>query len=111
MTKVIDRVTEALGSPGMITVAFLMVMTWATVGLLLGLITTDPYQLLINTSTTIITFLMVFVIQNAANRSDRAMQAKLDELIRALNDARNDFRGIERLPEKKIKQVTAELID
>lgn len=109
MTKFVDHITEALGSVTMIVLAFCLVLTWATIGLLLGIITTDPYQLLINTSTTIITFLMVFVIQNAANRSDRAMQAKIDELLRALTEARNEFRGIEQLPEKQIKKVATDL--
>jgi len=111
MTKIIDAVTDALGSWGAIIAAFALVVAWAAVGIVLGFITTDPYQLLINTSTTIVTFLMVFIIQNAANRSDRAMQAKLDELLRAITEARDDFRQLEQLPDKQIKKITAELCE
>jgi low affinity Fe/Cu permease len=71
----------------------------------------DTWQLVINTGTTIVTFLMVFLIQNSQNRDAAAMQAKLDELIRALADAREEFIGIEHLPDTRIEQIRAELED
>ena len=65
----------------------------------------DTLQLIVNTSTTIITFLMVFVIQNSQNRDAAAMQAKLDELLRALDKAREQFVGIEHLSEHEIEEI------
>ena len=65
----------------------------------------DTLQLIVNTSTTIITFLMVFVIQNSQNRDAAAMQAKLDELLRALDKAREQFVGIEHLSEPEIEEI------
>tara|TARA_R110000787_G_scaffold275643_1_gene384269 strand:+ start:2083 stop:2343 length:261 start_codon:yes stop_codon:yes gene_type:complete len=65
--------------------------------------------LVINTGTTIITFLMVFLIQNAQNRDGSAIQAKLDELIRAIDNARNDFIGIEHLTETELHRIKAVL--
>ncbi len=62
-----------------------------------------------NTSTTIITFLMVFLIQNTQNRDGAAIQAKLDELLRAVSDARNDFIGIEHLTEKELAEILEEV--
>jgi len=61
----------------------------------------------VNTSTTIITFLMVFLIQNTQNRDGAAIQAKLDELLRAVSDARNDFIGIEHLTEAELQEILA----
>jgi low affinity Fe/Cu permease len=63
----------------------------------------DTWQLVINTGTTIITFLMVFLIQNTQNRDGAALQAKLDELIRANHDARNAYMGIEKLGEDELE--------
>ena len=69
----------------------------------------DTWQLIINTGTTIVTFLMVFLIQNAQNRDGSAIQAKLDELIRAVTDARNEFIGIEHLTETDLERLKAML--
>jgi low affinity Fe/Cu permease len=63
----------------------------------------------VNTSTTIITFLMVFVIQNSQNRDAAAMQAKLDELIRAVDKARNEFIGIEHMTDRELEKIRAAL--
>jgi low affinity Fe/Cu permease len=68
----------------------------------------DTWQLLINTGTTIITFLMVFLIQNTQNRDARAMQLKLDELIRVISKARNDFVDVENSGDEKIAELTQE---
>ncbi len=65
----------------------------------------DTWQLGINTGATIVTFLMVFLIQNSRNREGQALQAKLDELIRAVQDAQNSFIGLERKPEKEIGEM------
>jgi low affinity Fe/Cu permease len=69
----------------------------------------DTWQLVINTGTTIVTFLMVFLIQNAQNRDASAIQCKLDELIRAVSHARNEFIGIEHLTERQLDQLRAQL--
>jgi low affinity Fe/Cu permease len=67
----------------------------------------DTWQLVINTGTTIVTFLMVFLIQNTQNRDNAALQAKLDELIR-VSKAKNKFIGIEHLSDKELEQILAE---
>jgi len=69
----------------------------------------DTWQLIINTGTTIVTFLMVFLIQNAQNRDGSAIQAKIDELIRAVSTARNEFIGIEHLTEAELERIKAVL--
>ena len=68
----------------------------------------DTWQLVINTSTTIVTFLMVFLIQNTQNRDNNALHAKLDELIR-VSKAHNSFIGIENLPDKELEEILTEL--
>jgi low affinity Fe/Cu permease len=80
-----------------------IIVVWAGLGPWFGF--SDTWQLVINTGTTIITFLMVFLIQNTQNRDTRAVQLKLDELIRANEGARNQLLGIEELSEDKIKAV------
>src|SRR6185503_10228678 len=65
----------------------------------------DTWQLVINTTTTIVTFLMVFLIQNSQNRDGAAIQAKLDELLRAVDKARGAFIGIEHLTDKEIEKI------
>ena len=69
----------------------------------------DTWQLVINTGTTIVTFLMVFLIQNSQNRDGAAMQAKLDEILRAITDARSEFIGIEHLTDAQIEQIRVAL--
>ncbi len=80
--------------------AVLVVVVWAVTGPLFQW--SNTWQLVINTGTTIITFLMVFLIQNAQNRDASAMQVKLDELIRAVSHARNTYIGIEHLTDMEI---------
>jgi low affinity Fe/Cu permease len=87
------RISETVGSVWAFVVAALVIVTWATSGPIFGF--SDTWQLVINTSTTIVTFLMVFVIQNTQNRDAKATQIKLDELIRAIHAARNRFIGEE----------------
>jgi low affinity Fe/Cu permease len=83
-----------------------VVLAWALTGPLFGF--SDTWQLVINTSTTIITFLMVFLIQNTQNRDNAAIQAKLDELIR-VGDSDNAFIGIEHLSDEELERVLAEV--
>ena len=83
--------------------AVALVVLWAALGPVFGF--SDTWQLVINTSTTIVTFLMVFLIQNAQNRDASAMQVKLDELIRAVGKARNELIGIEHLTDREIGYI------
>ena len=80
----------------------LTIAVWAVTGPIFHF--SDTWQLIINTGTTIVTFLMVFVIQNTQNRDGAAIQAKLDELIRSSGDAQNRFIGIEHLTDEEIEQ-------
>src|ERR1044072_6154327 len=91
------------GQPLAFVVAFGTILVWAVTGPVFGY--SDTWQLVINTGTTIVTFLMVFMIQNSTNRDAAAMQAKLDELLRAVSKARAEFIGIEHLTEKKIEEI------
>ena len=95
-----SRTAAAGGQPWAFVLALLVVIVWIVTGPLFGW--SDTWQLVINTGTTIVTFLMVFLIQNAQNRDGSAIQAKLDELIRATTDARNEFIGIEHLTEAEL---------
>lgn len=83
-----NAITEATGSPWATGLALLSIVVWTAAGFVVGF--SDTHQLIINTGTTIVTFLMVFLIQASQNRSDAAMQTKLDELIRAQRGAHND---------------------
>ncbi|MCG5241961.1 low affinity iron permease family protein [Azospirillum doebereinerae] len=91
------------GRPGAFVAAFGVVLVWAVTGPLFHF--SDTWQLVINTGTTIVTFLMVFVIQNAQNRDTQAMQLKLDELIRVTKAARDGMMDLENLPDKDLAKV------
>ena len=97
------RVTTALGRIPAILLSFLLIIVWGITGPLFGY--SDTWQLVINTGTTIITFLMVFIIQNSQNRDGIAIQVKLDRIIEALDEIDNDLVGIEKLPYKDIKEI------
>jgi low affinity Fe/Cu permease len=84
-----------------------VVVVWALTGPIFNF--SDTWQLFINTSTTVITFWMVFVIQNSANRDAKAVHLKLDELIRSVESARNSFITLERAPEDVVAEREAEL--
>lgn len=102
-TRFANSVARAAGRPMTFVVCCLAIVLWGASGPLFGF--SDTWQLVVNTSTTIVTFLMVFLIQNTQNRDGAAIQAKLDELLRAVSDARNDFIGIEHLTEKELAEI------
>ena len=97
------RIASWAGQPAAFILATLTVLVWLVTGPVFAY--SDTWQLVINTGTTIVTFLMVFLIQNAQNRDGDAIQAKLDELIRAIDSARNDFIGIEHLTEAQLERI------
>jgi low affinity Fe/Cu permease len=96
-----------MGSPWAFTLAVAVILGWVVTGPIFGF--SDTWQLVINTGTTIVTFLMVFLIQNTQNRDAKATQLKLDELIRAIGDARNQFIGAELEPEELMEREKREV--
>jgi low affinity Fe/Cu permease len=100
------NIASAVGSAWAFIVAILIVAVWAATGKMFHF--SDTWQLIINTGTTIVTFLMVFLIQNTQNRDGRAIQLKLDELIRALKGARNKLVDIEDLSDEELKKLHEE---
>jgi low affinity Fe/Cu permease len=98
-----NRTAQLSGKPATFLLATGCVIVWAVTGPYFHY--SDTWQLVINTSTTIVTFLMVFLIQNTQNRDTVALQVKLDELIIALDKARNDLVGIEEQPEEVLEHV------
>lgn len=106
-TWIASRTSFAAGQPLTFVVAIGLIAVWAATGPLFQF--SDTWQLVVNTSTTIVTFLMVFLIQNSQNRDAAAMQAKLDELIRAAPEARGHFIGIEHLTDREIEEIRAAL--
>ena len=97
-----SRVT---GQPVTFGLAMLVLVVWAATGPFFGF--SDTWQLVINTGTTIVTFLMVFLIQNTQNRDSEAMHIKLDELIRAIEGAHNALLDLEELTEKDLDRIRA----
>ena len=102
-----SRVSAIAGQPLAFILALGVILVWALTGPVFGY--SDTWQLVINTGTTIVTFLMVFLIQNSQNRDAAAMQAKLDELLRAIDDARPQFIGIEHLTDNQVEEIRAAL--
>ena len=97
---------ELVGSPGAFTAAVLITIIWATTGPSFHF--SDSWQLVINTGTTIITFLMVFLIQSTQNRDTKAIHLKLDELIRAVGAARTDLVHLENLTDDELASLERE---
>ena len=97
--------SHTTGHPRAFILAALIIITWVVTGPVFGF--SDTWQLVINTSTTIITFLMVFIIQNTQNRDSAATQIKLDEIIRSINNANNALLNMEQLDEKELEDIRA----
>lgn len=106
-TKLATRTAFAAGQPLAFILAAGVILVWILSGPVFGW--SDTWQLVVNTGTTIATFLMVFLIQNSQNRDAAALQAKLDELIRSAENARNEFVGIEHLTDSQIEKIRADL--
>ena len=99
------RAARATGHPFTFVIATSIVVLWAFTGPAFGF--SDTWQLVINTGTTIVTFLMVFLIQNTQNRDTEAMQVKLDELIRAVGGAHNALLDLEELDQRELERIRA----
>jgi low affinity Fe/Cu permease len=97
------RSSNVLGSPWAFVMAILVIVVWAATGPTFHF--SDTWQLIINTGTTIVTFLMVFIIQNTQNRDAKAVHLKLDEIIRAIKGARNELVDLEELSDKDLKKL------
>jgi low affinity Fe/Cu permease len=104
--KFATKAAVAVGSPWAFLLAATTIVVWAISGPLFGF--SDTWQLVINTSTTIITFLMVFLIQNSQNRDAKAIHLKLDELLRAIATARTEMVDLEEFPDEQLKELQQE---
>jgi len=101
--KFAQRISKLVGTPVAFALAVFIILVWIATGPLFGF--SDTWQLIINTGTTIVTFLIVFLIQNTQNRSDEATQLKLDELIKAAGRARKELIDLEDLSDKEIDRL------
>jgi len=106
-STVASQTANWMGQPSAFIGATLACIIWAVSGPIFHY--SDTWQLVINTATTVLTFLAVFLIQNSQNRDGAAIQAKLDELLRAVDKAREQFIGIEHLSDRQIELVRAAL--
>lgn len=101
-----SRTSKAVGSPAAFFIALLVIFVWAITGPLFNF--SNTWQLVINTGTTIITFLMVFMIQNTQNRDAKAMQLKLDELLYSQKGARNSLVNLEEMEDSELEMLQEE---
>ena len=104
-TLVTERVARASGRPWATVLAFSVLVVWAATGPIFHY--SDTWQLVINTGTSLVTFLMVFLIQSSQNRDTEALQIKLDEVIRALEPADNSLLNLEELEESDLDEIRA----
>ena len=105
--RISSSVTRVVGSPWALLVAFGVIVTWAVTGPIFHF--SDTWQLFINTGTTVVTFLMVFVIQATQNREAKVTQLKLDELIHAVRGARDSMIALEEAPEESVEHHSEEM--
>ena len=104
--KLAHAASEAAGSVWAFTLAAGVILVWAVTGPLFGF--SDTWQLVINTGTTVLTFLMVFLIQNTQNREAKAIHLKLDELILSIKGARNTMMNLDDLPDEELARLHRE---
>jgi low affinity Fe/Cu permease len=104
--RIAQTTSQVMGSAWSFLAAMLIILVWAVTGPMFHF--SDTWQLVINTGTTIITFLMVFLIQNTQNRDAQAMHLKLDELLRAVKSARTGLVELQDLPDEAIEKLRAE---
>ena len=104
--KFAHKISELVGTPWAFILAVVVIVVWAVTGPIFGF--SDTWQLVINTGTTIVTFLMVFLIQNSQNRDSKAIQLKLDELLRAVGQARTGLVDLEDLSDEELQQLQEE---
>lgn len=104
--RLAHRASEMCGSPWGFGIAVCMIILWALAGPIMGF--SQMWQLIINTATTIFTFLLVFLIQNTQNRDSRAMHLKLDELIKVTKEARNTLIDLEEMSDDEIEKLQKE---
>jgi low affinity Fe/Cu permease len=104
-TQFAKSAARATGKPAAFVIAVSVILIWAITGPLFGF--SDTWQLVINTGTTIVTFLMVFLIQNTQNRDTEAVQVKLDELIRAIEGAHKALLDLEELEDQDLDRIRA----
>ncbi|HSQ94781.1 MAG TPA: low affinity iron permease family protein [Croceibacterium sp.] len=107
LSRAASLIATAAGQPLAFLISMATIVVWAATGPLYHY--SDTWQLVIDTGTTIVTFLMVFLIQNSQNRDGAAMQAKLDEILLAVDEARSEFIGIEHLTDVQIEQIRTAL--
>lgn len=101
--SVASKAARAAGSLGAFVAALIVIAIWVLTGPIFGF--NDTWQLVINTGTTIITFLMVFLIQHTQNVDSAALQIKLDELIRATTDANNELLNLEEMDDEQLEEI------
>jgi low affinity Fe/Cu permease len=102
-------VEKAVGSPWAFVAAFASVVAWVACGPLFGW--TDTYQLVANTFTTLITYLLIFLLQSSQNRNSAILEAKINELIRASDKARNEIILADEMPDEEVDRIRRELKD
>ena len=104
--KIATRISQTTGSAKTFIFALIVIITWALSGSFFNY--SDTWQLVINTTTTVVTFLMVFIIQNTQNRDSKAVHLKLDELIKSIRGARNKLLDSENLSDEDLEKLHQE---